>query len=182
MLSGKEIRQALSYAIDKNSFNKKRAISPISENSWPFNPQVKTYEYDLDRAKELIKNQFELNFVTSPNLINTAETIKKYWEELGITVNLSSSPFIPEEFDAFLATYEIPTDPDQYGLWHSTQTTTNISKYNDPRIDKLLEDGRLELSEIARKKIYLDFQRFLLEDAPAVFLYYPNSYNILRKS
>lgn len=187
ILGGKEIRQALSYAIDKNLFNKTRAISPISETSWAFNPQVKTYDFDSKRAKELIEDlpteqiaNFELKLVSSPNLINTAEIIKKYWEDVGIKVNLSSSPFIPDEFDAFLATYEIPSDPDQYGLWHSTQTTTNISKYNDPRIDKLLEDGRLELSEIARKKIYLDFQRFLLEDAPAIFLYYPESINIIR--
>ena len=32
-----------------------------------------------------------------------------------------------------------------------------------------------------RKKTYLDFQRFLLEDSPAAFLYYPTTYTIARK-
>jgi len=32
-----------------------------------------------------------------------------------------------------------------------------------------------------RKKFYLDFQRFLIEDSPAAFLYHPVSYTIVRK-
>ena len=48
---------------------------------------------------------------------------------------------------------------------HSNQTATNISNYQNPRIDKLLEDGRAELTLVERSKIYLDFQRFLLEDS-----------------
>ena len=87
----------------------------------------------------------------------------------------------PDEYSAFLAIYEIPSDPDQYFLWHSTQTATNVSKYSNQRIDKLLEDGRTTTDQDERKKIYLDFQRFLLEDAPATFLVHPISYTIARK-
>ena len=87
---------------------------------------------------------------------------------------------VPVDYDAFLATVDIPKDPDQYSLWHSTQATTNISKYKNPRIDKLLEDGRTELDQDTRKKIYLDFQRFLVEDVPAIFLYHPIFYTISR--
>ncbi|MCS7092795.1 MAG: peptide-binding protein, partial [Patescibacteria group bacterium] len=78
------------------------------------------------------------------------------------------------------AIYDIPLDPDQYSLWHSMQTESNISKYANPRIDKLLEDGRVTIDIQERKKIYLDFQRFLLEDAPCVFLYHPEYYSIVR--
>ena len=53
---------------------------------------------------------------------------------------------------------DIPKDPDQYSLWHSTQTSTNISHLKNARIDKLLEDGRTELDQEIRKKIYLDFR------------------------
>jgi len=44
-----------------------------------------------------------------------------------------------------------------------------------------LEDGRIELDTEVRKKIYFDFQRFLLEDAPAAFLVNPVSYTVTRK-
>jgi len=76
---------------------------------------------------------------------------------------------------------EIPKDVDQYPLWHSTQSDTNMSKFSNFRIDKLLEEGRVELDTDERRKIYLDFQRFLLEEAPAAFLYHPRYYSITRK-
>jgi len=86
---------------------------------------------------------------------------------------------IGEDFDVLLAVQEIPRDPDQYHLWHSTQPG-NITNFWNPRIDKLLEDGRRISSLEERKKIYFDFQRFLVEEAPVVFLYYPTSYEISR--
>lgn len=53
-LSDKSLRQALIYAIDKSVFDGERATSPIAPNSWAINPQVKRYDYDTQRAKELI--------------------------------------------------------------------------------------------------------------------------------
>ena len=96
--------------------------------------------------------------------------------------NFEMFPWLPSE-ENFLyksPTIDIPKDPDQYVLWHSTQPT-NISKYKNPRIDKLLEDGRVELNQETRKKIYLDFQRFLVEDSPAIFLYHPSFFTVLKK-
>ncbi|HLD92235.1 MAG TPA: ABC transporter substrate-binding protein [Patescibacteria group bacterium] len=178
-LSDKSLRQALNYALDKKEYNENRASSPISPLSWGYNPQVKLYEKDLDKAKDI--KDLEIKLSTLPNLLATAEKIKKDWEEAGAKVQIEITPNVPEDYQAFLATVDIPKDPDQYSLWHSTQTGTNISKYNNPRIDKLLEDGRTELDQETRKKIYLDFQRFLVEDSPAIFLYHPTFYTISRK-
>lgn len=190
-LSSKELRQALSYAIDKQSFGLERAISPISPDSWAFNPQVKQYEYDVEHAKNILKDNFSeealsnlsINLVTTPPLLKTAEKVEGFWEALGIDTTLQVASIIPGDYQAFLAIYDIPKDPDQYQIWHSTQIQngTNISRLENPRIDKLLEDGRLENDPLERKKIYLDFQRFLLEEAPAVFLYHPQSHTVIRK-
>ena len=49
--------------------------------------------------------------------------------------------------------FDIPEDPDQYSIWHSTQDATNITHYESPRIDKLLEDGRSEIDTESRRKI-----------------------------
>lgn len=187
-LSEKNLRQALSYAIDKSKFDSERALSSISPNSWSYNPQVKPYDYDLAKAKKLIedlpkesKQDLKIKLVTSPVLLSVAESIAKDWETLGIKVIVQVYSGIPSEYQTFLAIYDIPGDPDQYSLWHSTQTDTNISHYKNPRIDKLLENGRVELDLEVRKKIYLDFQRFLVEDSPAIFLYHPITYRVLRK-
>ena len=55
-----------------------------------------------------------------------------------------------------------------------------ITKLNNPRIDKLLEEGRQTNDQIERKKIYQDFQTYLLEEVPAIFLYYPTTYTVTR--
>jgi peptide/nickel transport system substrate-binding protein len=186
--SDKSLRQALSYAINKNFSEFPRAISPISPNSWAYNPQVKPYNYDPQKAKDMIKelpkgvmNNLAITLSVSPVLLSLAEGIQKDWENLGLKVSIQVAQGVPDQFDAILAIFDISKDPDQYALWHSSQSATNIANYNNPRIDKLLEDGRTEIDQEVRKKIYLDFQRFLVEDSPAVFLYHPASYTITRK-
>ncbi len=188
LLSDKSLRQALTYAIDKKTLGDERAYGPVSPDSWAYNPQVKSYAYDVGRAKELIEElpeeqleNLEIKLATTPVLLSEAEKIANFWEEIGVKTVLQVSSAIPNDYQAFLAVFDIPKDPDQYSIWHSTQPATNISNYQSPRIDKLLEDGRLELTTEERRKIYLDFQRFLVEDSPAAFLYHPISYTVSRK-
>ncbi|MBL7036581.1 hypothetical protein ISR94_01860 [Candidatus Microgenomates bacterium] len=182
LLSEKIVRQALNYATDKNNFDTTRALGPISPTSWGYNPQVKPYTQDIERAKELLNSDEEIKIVlsTSSSLLPQAEKIKDDWQKIGVTAQIQVVSGVPQNYQAFLATVDIPKDPDQYVLWHSTQQT-NISKYQNPRIDKLLEDGRIEQDLETRKKIYLDFQRFLVEDSPAIFLYHPSFYTVTRK-
>lgn len=181
-------RQALYYAIDKGSLSESRSLSPISPTSWAYNPQVKTYDYDVERAKGLLDDMsaefldnLEIKLDTTATLLPVAEKIEKYWEEIGINTTVQVVSALSPDYQAFLAIYDIPIDPDQYSTWHSTQISSNIANFSDPRIDKLLEDGRLETDLQERKKIYLDFQRFLLESAPAIFLYHPYSYTVVRE-
>ena len=188
LLGEKSVRQALAYAIDKDKFPGERAYGPLSVDSWAYNPQVKPYTYDAQRAREILedlpdelKGDLSIKLVTTPVLLETADKIVKDWEAVGVKTELQVTSGIPLEYQAFLAIYDIPKDPDQYAIWHSTQTNTNISKYQNPRIDKLLEDGRGELNQTARRTIYLDFQRFLVEDSPAIFLYHPVSYTVIRR-
>lgn len=188
LMGEKSFRQALSYAIDKSVFDGPRALSPISPNSWAYNPQVKPYNYDPERARKLIddlpkdlKDNLQVKLVASPLLLDAAEKVAKNWEAIGVKTLVQVSSAIPGDFQSLLAIFDVPNDPDQYTIWHSTQLGTNISRYKNDRIDKLLEDGRLDLNMDARKKIYLDFQRFLVEDAPAAFLYHPATYTITKK-
>ena len=187
-LSEKNLRQALSYAINKEALSQNRAISPISKDSWVYNSQVKTYEFDSKKAKEIIDEykdaakitNLQITLSTPSLLLNQAEKIASDWRNVGIDAVVQVVPTLPIEYQSYLAIYDIPEDPDQYSTWHSTQTSTNITRYQNVRIDKLLEDGRTELDLESRKKIYLDFQRFLVEDSPAAFLYYPTTFSVVR--
>lgn len=189
-LSNKSLRQALAYALEKkSSLDTNRAISPINPNSWAYNPKVKPYDYNPVQAKELfakfsqeatISGTLEISLGTSQSFLSMAETIARSWEQvLGIKTNIKVVNSIDPDFQALLIAQEIPTDPDQHALWHSTQDT-NVTHYSDLKIDKLLEDGRKIANLAKRKEIYQDFQRFLLEDSPAIFLEHPLVYTISR--
>jgi peptide/nickel transport system substrate-binding protein len=183
-LADKTTRQALAYAIEKRW--QPRALNPINPQSWAFNPTVKKYEFDLAHAQKLLAENEEqdeplkeIELATIPSLFPMAEEIKKDWQKLGIETKIKSITTLNEGFEALLISQEIPSDPDQYVLWHSTQKS-NITGYKSPKIDKLLEEGRKTQDQEKRKEIYRDFQRFLVEDTPAVFLFHPTLYTICR--
>lgn len=190
-LSNKSLRQALAYAILNKALDPaSRALSPISPDSWAYNPGVKPYDYNLKQARELfdkfleesgVSGQLVLELGTSTSFLALAESIAQSWQEtLDIKVNVKTVNSIEPDWQAILVAQEIPLDPDQHSLWHSTQKT-NLTHYSDLKVDKLLEDGRQISDPNQRKEIYQDFQRFLVEDSPAIFLSHPTIYTISRK-
>jgi len=184
-INNKQLRQALAYATPKTKDNNERCISPISPQSWAYNSTIKEYNFNAIHAKELFEpNKIEtINLIVGDRrLLSVAEYIKNSWENI---LNLKTTITIEnqintETFDAILTYGSISHDPDQYLFWHSTQIKSNLTKINDSRIDKLLEDGRFIIDQLERKNIYQDFQRYLLEESPAIFLSYPNTYTITR--
>lgn len=185
-LSSKQLRQAIAYATPKTNDKNDRCLGPISTNSWAYNSDIKEYNYNPERAKELIAADKigQINLIVGDRkLLSLAEEIKTAWEQnlgLKVTVNANSDQIDLSAYDTILTYGVIPDDPDQYSFWHSTQTSTNITHLNNSRIDKLLEEGRQTSDQQERKKIYYDFQRFLLEESPAIFLKFPTTYNISR--
>lgn len=187
LLSSKRLRQALTYAISLKPTGEQRVISPINPNSWAFNPQVKLYEFDLETARKLLEEEMEENQNLNLNIeltttlphLKTAELIKEDWNNIGFNTTVKVLTYLPDSFQALLIAQEIPPDPDQYIFWHSIQNT-NLTKYNSPMIDKLLEDGRQTLDIKERTQIYQDFQRFLVEDSPAAFLYHHETFTVTR--
>lgn len=190
-LSVKSLRQALAYATkNKSSNDQTRALTPISPLSWAHNPNVKPYDYSQSQASDLydkflkeasLSGELKLSLGTSQSFLELAETIAKDWEEtLPVKVEVKIINSIEPDFQALLIAQEIPLDPDQHALWHSTQNS-NISHYSDLQIDKLLEDGRKEMNQAKRLEIYRDFQKFIVEDSPAIFLSHPTTYTISRK-
>lgn len=207
-LISRNLKQALYYALEKPP-GLERAVSPINPRSWAYLEGGKDYAKDLERATERmlasLPNQ-PLNLIlTSTAIYNSqADQIKKEWEEFGqlafekcqqssdvddkdlcenlkIQVELKISNFPDtQDFQLLLLGQEIPVDPDQYILWHSEQPT-NFTHYKNTRIDSLLEKGRQTLDQKERQTVYQEFQQFLLEDPPAIFLNYLPSYSISRR-
>lgn len=183
-LSDKNVRQGLAYGIPELPYEK--AGSPISKTSWANTKNVKNYTYNLLEAKKLLKDTHlatesaQLVLSTFPAYLDIAQKIAASWTALGINTHVQVQSTVPLDYQVLLSAQDVPPDPDQYPFWHSTQASTNVTGYVNVKIDKLLEDGRQELNVEKRKLIYTDFQRRLVEDAPAIFLYYPKLYTIKR--
>lgn len=184
MLSDRSVRQGLAYAAPvRKEFE--RANSPISKTSWAYSTKVKEYAYDRVAAKKLLGAAKEssasaLTVSTFAPYLEDAQAIASSWTSLGVKTDVKVVSSVPPDYQVLLSAQDPAPDPDQYPFWHSTQQSTNITHYSNVKIDKLLEDGRQTLDVNKRKQIYADFQRYITEDAPAVFLYYPKSYTITR--
>lgn len=183
-LQKKTVRQALAYSLP--TFPEEKSLGPLNPRSWAYNPHVKTYTQNLDMAKNILAkenqatNAASLVISTFSSFLSYASSMASLWESLGIKTSVKIENTLPTSFDVLLVSQEVPADPDQYYLWHSTQPT-NISGFSSLKIDKLLEDGRRIVDKDKRFKIYQDFQRYLVEEVPAVFLYHPKLYQIERK-
>lgn len=187
VLSDKKVRSALSYAIPDDFSYGKRAHSPISPKSF-FYADFYDRREDLIHARLLLSESntaskganVTLTIKVLPQYRKTADKIANNWKQIGITTKIEEVQSLPSVFQIFLGDFNVPRDPDQYSLWHSSQDN-NITNYKNLRIDKFLEDGRKTMDINSRKKIYFDFQKYLLDDTPASFLYFPYEYEITRK-
>lgn len=177
ILSDENFRLALSFAAPsiKDELEAKTSIPP---DSWAFNSETKDFLDNPEQSKiylDKVKHGQDstITLTATSTLKNIGEAIVSEWTRNGIKAVLRIESGIPQNFQALLITQNIPPDPDQYSLWHSTQTSTNISRLSSPRVDKDLEDGRKLVDTDKRKQKYLDFQKILSDNAPATFLYFP---------
>lgn len=188
VLSDKIVRIALSYALPDAYQSGRKAYFPYSPNSVYYNASIPERKQDFEHAKGLLESsqaasdsaELTLTIKTMKKYQKTAELIATSWSEIGVNTNIEEVDSVPDTFQIFLGDFTLPKDPDQYSLWHSGQNN-NITRYKNLRIDKLLEDGRKTIDITQRKILYADFQRFLMEDMPASFLYFPYEYDVIRK-
>lgn len=155
--SDKRVRQALTYAIDREGIIKgvlfglgQICTGPFPPESWAYNPDVKKYPYDPNRAKMLLSQAgwqdtdgdgildkdgagFSFTLATNQgnqNRIKCAEIIQQNLKEIGIEVKISVyewqallHDFIEQRrFDAIILGWALSRDPDLYDIWHSSKT------------------------------------------------------------
>jgi peptide/nickel transport system substrate-binding protein len=157
LFQDKRVRQAISYAIDKEEIIKvvllglgEISTGPYKPGAWYYNPHVKHYPYDPDRAKELLQEAgwrdsdgdgildkdgdlFEFTILLNwgnQSRLSSAEIIQWRLGQIGIKVKLRVmewASFINEyidkkRFEAVILGWSTGVDPDQYDIWHSSKT------------------------------------------------------------
>ncbi len=157
LFQDKRVRQALAFAINKQEIVDGvllgygvAATGPYKPDSWVYNPNVPRYDYNPEKARQLLqqagwqdsdgdgileKDGRPLAFTIVTNQGNdlrakTGEIIQRRFQEIGVDVKLRIiewatflKEFInPSNFDATLLGWTGGPEPDQYNIWHSSKT------------------------------------------------------------
>ncbi len=128
--------------------------------------------------------KFTLTTINQPQLLKTAEMLKKYWGNVGITVEINAlsitdiKPIIKSrDYDALLYGEALGAKPDLYPFWYSSQKNDpglNLSSYESKNADQLLKEAREAVDETVKTQKYEKLQDVIINDAPALFLYNPD--------
>jgi len=190
LIKERDFRMAVESAINYSEFSElgELASAPIPPISWAYNSTLKNKETDIEFAKKTFKRMVtasdsaKMTFLTYYDYLDMADTISSNLKDAGLPIDVSFASYSSQpEFDFMLAYLTIPTDPDQYYYWHSTQNFASLIGYKNLKVDKLLEDGRSTYKISDRKAAYIDVQKVMSDDPPALFLFYPYSYTVRRK-
>ncbi|QDS34275.1 glutathione ABC transporter substrate-binding protein [Brevibacillus brevis] len=188
------VRQAIAHAIDKKTiiegvYNSvgTPAHSSITPAMVGYSPNVKDIPYDVEKAKQLLAeagypNGFKAKIALNDNKarISVAEVLQQQLKPIGIDLQLDVMEFgayieaaSKGETDLFMSGWGNATgDPDynQANLYHSKAhgAPGNHSFYNNPEVDKLIDEGRRETDPEKRKKLYEKAQQIEMNEAPLI--------------
>lgn len=179
----------------------KPVASPYKPGTRWENPNLKPYPYDPRKALALLQEAgfadhdgdgildrdgkplaFEILVNQNKQRSMAAVLIQRRLKEIGVDAKirvLEWASFLgryikPGNFDVVILGWNLSLDPDQFNIWHSSQNQPgqfNFINYNNKEVDKLLEQGRLEMNPDKRQKIYHKFAEILLDDSPIVYLF-----------
>lgn len=124
--------------------------------------------------------------------LRCAEMLQRYLKDVGIRMKirvLEWSTMINEfinkrRFEAILMGWFLSRDPDNYDIWHSSKTREgefNFIGYNNPEVDRLLEEGRRNFEQDVRADIYRKIHKLIYDDQPYLFLYSAETLPIVNK-
>jgi peptide/nickel transport system substrate-binding protein len=157
LFEDKRVRQAMSYAINKEEIVSgvllglgKPATGPYKPGTWAYNPNVKIYDYNPQKAKALLAEAgwkkinsegilekdgkpFVFELITNQGnetRQKCAEIIQRNLADVGIKVKiriLEWAAFVNDfinkrRFEVALLGWTISLDPDLYDVWHSSKT------------------------------------------------------------
>jgi peptide/nickel transport system substrate-binding protein len=176
------MRQALAYGSDRDEINEVQNDGLPTVANGPFGPDSIGFvedpgfpEYDLEKAKALVDEyvgegneaKFTLSTTADPATVRLAELVQQRAEAVGVDVEIVQrdqaaliSDAIGKEYQAMLFRNYPGGDPDiNYVWWYGEGNPVNFGGYDDPEINRLMDEGRGEPDPEKRKQIYQDVNR-----------------------
>ncbi len=180
---------AFDDTIERYRYNLTSANDLLESEGWTYPENTQS----IYRQKDGQELTVTLSLLESDTNNTIAQILKTQWAAVGINLVLDtqkyekiSSETIPRrDFDVLLFEIEMSPDPDKYNLWHSLKSDypgLNLSGYSYDRVDILLERARKETNKELRREDYALFQKYIMRDMPAIYLYHPTFNFIVHKS
>jgi len=179
---GISIRRKVKITEDSNLNPTEEAINILERNGWARGS-------DNIMIKKTKKEDYRLSFSIStsnaPELKSVANILKEEWEKIGAEIELrffetgllNQEVIRPREYDSLLFGEIVGRDFDLFAFWHSSQRNDpglNIALYTNITADSLLEGIRTTSTRREKEDLYIEFEREIENDIPAVFLYSPD--------
>ncbi|WP_256760401.1 ABC transporter substrate-binding protein [Cohnella sp. WQ 127256] len=194
----KEVRQAIVHAIDKEELIKagfnstdfaEPATSIFSPDTTYLKTDLKSYEYDQDKARELLKSagaeglkiRFAYFNASTPET-NMALFVQQKLKEIGVEIEL-----IPldgaalgkkalnkdnTDYDMSFGGYSMGYEPDAYKVLYLSDAAYNYSHYKNSEFDQWWLQAAVETDETKRAKLYEQIQELSAEEVTT----YPIAY------
>jgi len=215
----KKVRQAITHAIDREAIVEhvmaglgEVAHVPESPLSWAYNPDVPKFEYDPEKAKQmlaeagwkpgpdgiLVKDGERFSVEVKTNQGNKVREdivviLQQQLKEVGIEIKpqiVEFSALIADidpgvwNFEGIVLGWSLGIDPDPSGIFHTKEIEKglNFTGYSNPEIDVLMDQQLQELDKEKRKQMIGEIQAALAEDQAYTFLYYPKEFRALPKN
>ncbi|WP_456273142.1 ABC transporter substrate-binding protein [Bacillus sp. AK031] len=214
----KKVRQAILHAVDRKAIIDSvlqgygkiadAAITPDQEKY--YTDDVKSYEFDPEKAKELLKEagwedtdgdgildkdgekfSFDFDVALQGDLEQIAVLTQQYLKDIGMDVKLNTLEWnamiqknvIDRDFDMIVNWWSYPSDPDVYAQYHSSNAGkgNNLPGYKNEELDKLLEAGQATSDPAERVEIYKQAQEHMAENLPYIYLWYPQELSVRSK-
>ena len=207
-----KVRQALSYAINKDAIIQsvyqgagEKAKNPIPPTMWSYNDDVKDYDYNPEKAKELLKeagfaNGFDTDLWAmpvsrpyNPNARRMAELIQEDWKKVGVNAKIVSyewGEYIKrqrqgEHQTGMMGWNGDNGDPDNFLntllSCAAVEAGANYAKFCNKDFDKLIQDAAKESDKAKRTELYKQAQVLFKEQAPWVTIAHSTTYFPVRK-
>lgn len=176
--------------VDDASKKIEEARQMLSDDGWSQNEEGVLTKKTKDGSEIL---SFSISTVNVPELVHVAELVTETWRSLGADVSvkifdsndLNYNVIRPRKYDALLFGEVIGRDLDFYAFWHSSQRSDpglNVADYANISVDRALEKARSLYDSTEKNDALQIFEKEIIKDVPAVFIYSPEFIYIVPKN
>lgn len=200
------VRQALNHAIDRDAYLQATqfgtgevAWHPLPSAHWAFpSEQVPTYEYDPEKARELLAEAgypdgltIEVVGWTADPDVRRAEVLQQQFADVGVTMNITATEvpqataafFNDKNYDAYLAAWTGRPDPSlTYSLVFGVDGYFNTAAYEAPGLEAAIQQTRSVSDQAERTDAFSEASRIIADEALYIPLAYPPDLSVHRDS